>query len=205
MALASHSFHYLIHTSSELSRLVDVALIAVGVGLMFVPGVNGVVAGILMGVVTGAIMGAGMAGLSYDIKAQATGESNDKDWGIAMGLGALFGGISGGISAGIDALLPAVTIIDVSTNMGAIGARMVAGWVLRTAVRVGIKTAVGSGMGVLRQMTENGIEGKRWDDNLGSAAAEGAISGFESARKLHLSQRFPMPISNFYIISQGIS
>ncbi|KAJ8520818.1 hypothetical protein ONZ45_g2429 [Pleurotus djamor] len=151
--------------------LVDVALIAVGVALMFVPGVNGVVAGILMGVVTGAIMGAGMAGLSYDIKAQATGESNDKDWGIAMGLGALFGGISGGISAGIDALLPAVTIIDVSTNMGAIG----------------------SGMGVLRQMTENGIEGKRWDDNLGSAAAEGAISGFESALK-GAAQKFLKPL-----------
>ncbi|KAG9220198.1 hypothetical protein CCMSSC00406_0007107 [Pleurotus cornucopiae] len=162
--------------------LVDAVLIAVGVALLFVPGVNAIVVGV-MAVVTGALIGGGLAGAMYDVKAQISGKSDDKAWGMAVGLGALFGGISGGLSAGVDALLPAVTFIDISSNMGAIGARMVAGWVVKTVARVAIKTAVDTGLGVLKQMSANGIEGKRWDEGLGDAAASSALSGFASAAK----------------------
>ncbi|KAJ8503362.1 hypothetical protein ONZ45_g10923 [Pleurotus djamor] len=150
--------------------LVDVTLVAVGVALMFVPGVDGVVVGLMMAAVTSAFISAGIAGGMYDVNAAVTGQSSDKDWGIAIGLGGLFGALSGGISAGIDAALPAVTIVDITSNVGAIDSRMVAGWVARTVVRVGVKTAVSTGLDVLKQMTENGINGKSWDDGLGHVA-----------------------------------
>lgn len=158
------------------SRLIDAVLIAVGVALIFVPGVNGVALSLMVAAISGALLSGGLAGGAYDLNALTTGsKSDDQEWGMAVGVGALFGAISGGLSAGVDALVPAVTIVDVSENAGAIGVRMTAGFVVKTVSRVAVKTVMQTGLGELKQMSLNGLEGKRWDADLGEVAINGAI------------------------------
>ncbi|KAL0957871.1 hypothetical protein HGRIS_000054 [Hohenbuehelia grisea] len=159
--------------------LVDIALIAVGVALMFVPGVNAIV----LGAITGALIGAGIAGATYDIKAQISGQSDNKAWGMQIGLGALFGAISGGASAYVNTLLPAVTIVDVLSSQGALGLKVVGGFVLRTTVRIGINSAMSSGLGVVQQVVENAINGEPLDKGLLEAAWTSALTGAASGAK----------------------
>lgn len=149
---------------------------------MFVPGVDTVVAALVVGAVSMAFVSSGLAGASYDARSAISGQPSDnKAWGVAIGLGALFGAISGGLSAGVDALIPAVTIADVTAEAGAIGVREVAGWVATTVARITIKAGISSGVDVLKQMTINGIEGNHWDEGLGKVALSGVESGALSA------------------------
>ncbi|KAF4593628.1 hypothetical protein EYR40_008416 [Pleurotus pulmonarius] len=162
--------------------LVDAAMVTIGLALMFVPGVDTVVAALVVGAVSMAFVSGGLAGASSDLQSTRSGTPSDnKTWAVSIGLGALFGAISGGLSAGVDALIPAVTILDVTAEAGAIGAREVAGWVATTVVRITVKAGISSGLDVLKQMTINGLEGKHWDDGLGKVALSGLESGALSA------------------------
>ncbi|KAJ7475487.1 hypothetical protein B0H11DRAFT_2032379 [Mycena galericulata] len=138
--------------------LVDAALVAVGVALLFVP-----VAGpLLMGAVTGALIGAGIAGAVADIQG-----ASDAEWGIQLGLGAVFGAIGGAAAAGVDIALPAVSL---STK--AIGST-----VSRTAIRFATKFAIEKGVGVVQQLVDNAIHGRAAEAALLPASFEFVATG----------------------------
>lgn len=140
---------------------------------MFVPGVNA----IALGVVTGALIGAGVSGFSYDVSASISGESNDKEWGIQLGIGAVIGAIGGAASAGIDVMLPAASFANLAGATGANGLKVVGGFVLRTTARMALQTGLSSGLSALNQVVQNAISGRPLGEGVADAAATGAWQG----------------------------
>ncbi|KAF4597731.1 hypothetical protein EYR40_008196 [Pleurotus pulmonarius] len=153
--------------------LVDALLVVAGVALMFVPGVNAIV----LGVVTGALIGAGVSGFNYDISATISGESNDKDWGIQLGIGAVVGAIGGAASAGIDVMLPAASFSNLAGITGGNGLKVIGGFVLRTTARMALQTGLSSGLSALNQVAQNAISGRPLGEGVADAAATGAWQG----------------------------
>ncbi|KAL4258255.1 Insecticide toxin TcdB middle/N-terminal domain-containing protein [Pleurotus pulmonarius] len=149
--------------------LVDAVLVAVGIACLFIPVVGSVIGG--------ALIGAGVNGFGYDIQASISGENNDKDWGIQLGIGAAIGAIGGAASGILDAALPAASFANLAGATGANGAKIVGTFVLRTTIRMGIQTALGSGLSALGTVMENAIYGRPLGEGVAQSAATGAWQG----------------------------
>ncbi|KAF4571716.1 hypothetical protein EYR40_008236 [Pleurotus pulmonarius] len=149
--------------------LVDAVLVAVGIACLFIPVVGSIIGG--------ALIGAGVNGFGYDIQASISGENNDKDWGIQLGIGAAIGAIGGAASGLLDAALPAASFANLAGATGANGAKIVGTFVLRTTIRMGIQTALGSGLSALGTVMENAIYGRPLGEGVAQSAATGAWQG----------------------------
>ncbi|KAF9492312.1 hypothetical protein BDN71DRAFT_1509556 [Pleurotus eryngii] len=149
--------------------LVDAVLVAVGIACLFIPVVGSIIGG--------ALIGAGVNGFGYDIQASISGENNDKDWGIQLGIGAAIGAIGGAASGILDAALPAASFANLAGATGANGAKIVGTFVLRTTIRMGIQTALGSGLSALGTVMENAIYGRPLGEGVAQSAATGAWQG----------------------------
>ncbi|KAJ8515295.1 hypothetical protein ONZ45_g7271 [Pleurotus djamor] len=152
---------------------VDILLIVVGVALT-------VAVGTLLPIVGSALIGAGVNGLVYDIQSAITGEGNDRDWGIQLGIGALAGAISGGASAALNAVMPAATMGNLVAKGVGITLKSAAQFAGRTAVRLAVQVGVNSGTSALSQVLTNIADGKPPGEGVGQAAATGAWQGLIS-------------------------
>ena len=149
-----------------LLRLVDAVAIVAGVACMFIP------VPYLNTIASGTLLGFGMNGLSYDIAAAKSGQCNDREWGIQLGIGAGIGFATGCFGAAVDFVAPAASFAD-GVSSGTV--RQLVG---RAAVRVALGSVSGSAGGVLGQFFNNLREGKPLDEGLLQAAWIGAVESF---------------------------
>ncbi|KAL6297836.1 hypothetical protein BKA93DRAFT_831210 [Sparassis latifolia] len=157
--------------------ILDGFLIALGVGLMFVPGVNIFVA-IGVGILAGAALGAGVSGLMYDFD-HRKGSYSDKDYFVNMGIGAAAGAVTGGISGALDFIVPAVTLAEVLGSRGALLTSKVGReLVVRFGFRLTTNTLMGMEKNMVKTVASNIYSGKPLDEGLGQAAWEGAAESF---------------------------
>lgn len=136
-------------------------------------------------IIGGALIGAGVNGFGYDIQASISGENNDKDWGIQLGIGAAIGAIGGAASGILDAALPAASFANLAGATGANGAKIVGTFVLRTTIRMGIQTALGSGLSAMSTVMENAIYGRPLGEGVAQSAATGAWQGAVASGMSH--------------------
>lgn len=111
-----------------------------------------------------------------DWSAQINGTNDDAAWAMQLGLGAAFGAVSGGAGAALDLVYPAVSLFQVAASQGALGAKVVGGFAVRTTVRLGVGAGIDTGLSVLQKVTENAMSGKPLNEGLGEAAAMGALT-----------------------------
>jgi len=151
------------HWKEILTYTVDVALLAGGIALAFVPGLQGVAA-FAVGVAVGGLVGAGLGGLAYNISTSVKGEEvSFADWGIQVGIGGAAGAIAGGF-AGVGELAAS------SLNLAARSA-------LNFAVRAGVDAVGGVVSGLASQLMGNAIAGASLTTDLGFAALVGGATG----------------------------
>ncbi|RJS22615.1 hypothetical protein DRW03_15040 [Corallococcus sp. H22C18031201] len=142
---------------------VDIALIAGGIALSFVPGLQGVAA-IAVGMAVGGLVGAGLGGLAYNISTNATGgEFSWKGWGAQVGIGAAAGAIAGGFSA--------------AGELAATGLNLASRSLLNIGVRAGVDLVGGVASGIASQVMGNAIAGAPLGADLTFAAVFGGAAG----------------------------
>lgn len=119
---------------------------------------------LLVAVLVTALVGAAVSGIAYAIV------NRDhfvwKDFGIAIGVGALAGGIAGGVGFAGPALLAAG-----ATTLGA------ASMAQSATFSIVAGAAFGSGGAVLGQVVANAVTGQELSQGLGLAALTGAVAG----------------------------
>ncbi|MCP3100017.1 FG-GAP-like repeat-containing protein [Myxococcus sp. K15C18031901] len=145
------------------SYAVDIALIAGGIALSFVPGLQGVAA-LAVGVAVGGLVGAGLGGLAYNISTSATGkEFSWGDWGTQVGIGAAAGAIGGGFSA--------------AGELAAVGLNLANKTLLNIGLRAGVDLVGGVVSGVSSQLIGNAVAGAALGSDLAFAAVFGGVGG----------------------------
>lgn len=151
------------HWQEIVSYTIDIALVAGGIALSFVPGLQGVAA-FAIGVAVGGLVGAGLGGLAYNISANATGkEFSWADWGTQVGIGAAAGAIAGGFSA-VGEL--AASSLNLATRS-----------MLNIGLRAGVDAIGGVVSGVSSQLIGNAVAGAPLGADLTFAAILGGVGG----------------------------
>ncbi|NVJ27415.1 VCBS repeat-containing protein [Myxococcus sp. AM011] len=145
------------------SYAVDIALIAGGIALSFVPGMQGVAA-FAVGMAVGGLVGAGLGGLAYNISTNATGkEFSWADWGAQVGIGAAAGAIAGGFSA--------------VGELAATGLNLASRSLLNVGLRAGTDLIGGVVSGMASQVIGNAVAGAPLGADLTFAAVFGGAAG----------------------------
>ncbi|GEN08368.1 RHS repeat-associated core domain-containing protein [Myxococcus fulvus] len=151
------------HWEEIVSYAVDIALIAGGIALSFVPGLQGVAA-VAIGVAVGGLVGAGLGGLAYNISTNAMGkEFSWADWGAQVGIGAAAGAIAGGFSA-------VGEIAATSLNLASKS-------LLNIGLRAGVDVIGGVVSGLSSQLIGNAVAGAPLGADLTFAAIFGGVAG----------------------------
>lgn len=145
------------------SYAVDIALIAGGIALSFVPGLQGVAA-VAVGMAVGGLVGAGLGGLAYNISTSATGkEFSWAGWGTQVGIGAAAGAIAGGFSA--------------AGELAATGLSLATRSMMNIGLRAGVDLIGGVVSGLASQMIGNAVAGAPLGADLTFAAIFGGAAG----------------------------
>ena len=150
-------------------RLVDTALVVLGLGVSMASGGTAAVFG-------GALLGAGFSGFQTDLIGPS---DSDAAWGVSIGIGAAFGGLGPAADIGTQPILGITKeTLAAAAARGYVG---YAGIALRVTGRVAMLTAISGTRGLVTQFVSNAIQGQPLDKNLVSATEAGLVTGAASS------------------------